>query len=69
MFVDVVQSQSAFSDGMHQPIHSVFLLLDGFEQFELCSAAVEVLLVAAHFVIGIALQIIRQKSDALFESH
>ncbi len=56
-------------DRLHQPIHSLFLPFDGSEQFELCSAAVKVVFVAAHFVIGIALQIVRQESDALLERH
>lgn len=46
-------------DRLHQPIHPFFLQFDGFEQFELRSAAIKVVFVAAHFVIGITLQIIR----------
>jgi hypothetical protein len=56
-------------DRLHQPIHSFFLPFDRFEQFELRSAAVKVVFVAVHFVIGIALQIVRQESDALLERY
>ena len=52
---------------MYQPVHSVLLGLDRFNQFELGSAAIEVMAFAMHLVIRIARQIVRQESDALLE--
>jgi hypothetical protein len=40
---------------LHQPIHSFFLLLDRFDQFELSPATVQVMAIASHLVIRVAL--------------
>ena len=52
---------------IHQLVHILFLLLDGFDQFELGAAAVEIVAFAVHLEISIARQEISQEADADFE--
>ena len=59
--------QNFHSKGFHQFVHPFFLLLDRLNQFELCAAAVKIVVFAMHFEIGIARQKIREKTQADFE--
>ena len=68
-FLAHFQQPRSLFDGLDQSLHSFFMLSYGFEQFELRPGAVEIMFVAAHFVIDVALQIVRQESDALLECH
>ena len=52
------------SNALHEFVHRVLLLLDGLNQFKLRPAAVEVVTVAMHLEIRVALQIIRQEAQA-----
>ena len=55
------------SNPIHVLLHRLFLLFDGFDQFELRAAAVEVVAGPMDAEISVAAQEIRQESDADFE--
>src|SRR5215471_11545365 len=55
------------SDGLHELVHLCFLLLDGFDQFELGAAAVEVVPLAVHLEVGVARQEVREEANADFK--
>src|SRR5580692_8927605 len=59
-------SLAEFSD---QTGHSIFLLFDGLDKFELGSAAVKILAITMHLVIDIARQIVGEETNALLEGN
>ena len=54
---------------MNFKFHSVELLFDGFNEFELCMAAVEVMIVAVSFEVDIAVEVIGEEADTDFHGN
>ena len=55
------------SQSIHKLLHRFFLLFDGLHKFELCAAAVQVVIRAMNAEVGVATEEIRQETNANLE--